>query len=155
MEGPGVMSDSTRDTLDHIHKVQVRLQECISRLTIRAAHHDESKLCEPEKSGFDQLSGQLATLVYGSDEYRVALKAGEPTIAHHYAMNTHHPEHYPDGIAGMSLIDVIEMLADWKAASERTKQGSIAASLAHNKERFGISDQLAAILENTVKELGW
>jgi len=55
----------------------------------------------------------------------------------------------------MTLLDVVEMLCDWKAASERTKQGSIAASLTHNKERFGISDQLAAILENTVRELGW
>lgn len=44
---------------------------------------------------------------------------------------------------------------DWKAASERTKQGSIAASLVHNRMRFGIDDQLAAILENTVRELGW
>ena len=64
-------------------------------------------------------------------------------------------EHYPDGIAGMSLLSVVEMLCDWKAASERTAQGSIAASLAHNKERFGISEQLASILANTVRELGW
>jgi len=151
------MADSTHDTLDHIHKVQARIEEIRNRLMIRAAHHDESKLVEPEKSGFDVLTFQLASLVYGSDEYRAALKAGEPTITHHYqhALNTHHPEHWPNGINDMSLIDIVEMLADWKGASERTKQGSIAASLAHNKERFGISDQLAAILENTVQELGW
>lgn len=47
------------------------------------------------------------------------------------------------------------MLCDWKAASERTKQGSIQQSLPINKERFGISDQLYAVLLNTVKELGW
>lgn len=122
---------------------------------VRAVHHDMSKLVEPEKSGFDVLTAQLAELVYGSPEYRAALEAGKSTIEHHYAHNTHHPERYPDGIAGMSLLDVVEMLCDWKAASERTKQGSIAASLVHNKERFGISDQLAAILENTVRELGW
>lgn len=46
-------------------------------------------------------------------------------------------------------------ICDWKAAGERYKNGSIAQSLAHNRERFGISDQLYAILENTVKELGW
>lgn len=149
------MPDSTQDTLEHIRKVQARLQTICNNLTVRAAHHDASKLQEPEKSGFDVLSAQLSTLVYGSDEYRAALEAGKSTIAHHYAYNSHHPEHRPDGIAGMSLLDVIEMLADWKAASERTKQGSIAASLAHNKERFDISDQLAQILENTVRELGW
>jgi len=55
----------------------------------------------------------------------------------------------------MSLLDLVEMVADWKAASERTKQGSIAQSLAHNIKRFGIDEQLASILENTVRELGW
>ena len=147
--------DSTADTLEHIGKVRARIQTICNALTVRAVNHDLSKLVEPEKSGFDVLSAQLSTLVYGSDEYRAALEAGKPTIAHHYAHNTHHPEHYADGIAGMSLLDVIEMVADWKAASERTRQGSIAASLAHNKERFGIDAQLAQILENTVRELGW
>lgn len=58
-------------------------------------------------------------------------------------------------VNGMSLLDVVEMLADWRAAGERFKSGSITQSLTVNKVRFGISDQLAAILENTVKELGW
>ena len=147
--------DSTQDTLDHIDKVRSRLATVTLLLQGRAAQHDTSKLAEPEKSGYDQLTVKLKDCVYGSDEYRAALAEAKPVIDHHYAANSHHPEHYPNGIAGMSLLDVIEMLADWKAASERTKQGSIAQSLEHNKTRFGISDQLAAILENTVKELGW
>lgn len=147
--------DSTRDTEEHIFKVLTRINEVCYRLAERGARHDASKLEEPEKSGFDVLTFKLATLTYGSDEYRAALEEGRPTIAHHYAANDHHPEHWPDGIAGMSLLSIIEMLCDWKAASERTKQGSIAASLVHNKERFGISDQLAQILANTVAELGW
>lgn len=150
------MPDSRQDTLDHIRKVQGRISEVQGHLHDRAMQHDLSKLSEPEKSGYDRLVGRLAEVVYGTDEYRAALTEAKDTIEHHYAHNTHHPEHYPNGIAGMSLLDVIEkMLCDWKAASERTKQGSIAASLAHNKERFGISDQLANILENTVRELGW
>ena len=149
------MPDSTEDTLQHIRKVQARIGVVIHELRVRAAQHDASKLEEPEKSGFDVLTFKLATLTYGSDEYRAALEEGKPTIAHHYAANDHHPEHWPDGIAGMSLLSIMEMLCDWKAAGERTKQGSIAASLTHNKERFGISDQLYAILVNTVRELGW
>lgn len=147
--------DSTADTKEHISKVQARIQECTNNLTVRASRHDLSKLIEPEKSGYDHLTIALKDCVYGSDEYKSALTEAKPVIDHHYAANSHHPEHYPNGIAGMSLLDIVEMLSDWKGASERTKQGSIAQSLAHNKERFGISDQLAAILENTVKELGW
>lgn len=149
------MPDSTQDTLDHIGKVQLRIDEVIAELHDRAVQHDASKLQEPEKSGYDTLTQKLADLTYGSDEYRAALVEGKPTIDHHYAANTHHPEHWPNGVNDMSLLDIVEMLCDWKAASERTKQGSIAASLVHNKERFGLSDQLASILENTVRELKW
>lgn len=150
-----VSYDSTHDTLDHIAKVSARLHEICALLSVRASLHDASKLEEPEKSGYDQITEQLGKLTYGTDEYRKALADNKPTIDHHYAANDHHPEHWHNGIADMSLLSIVEMLCDWKAASERTKQGSIAASLAHNKERFGLSDQLASILENTVRELGW
>lgn len=149
------MPDSTQDTIEHINKVRVRIAEFSSELAGRALHHDASKLVEPEKSGFDVLSAKLAELEYGTDAYRAALAEGKPTIEHHYYVNDHHPEHWPNGINDMSLLSIVEMLCDWKAASERTKQGSIAASLAHNRMRFQIDDQLARILENTVRELGW
>lgn len=139
----------------HIDKVRARIAEIRQQLALRAERHDASKLVEPEKSGYDQLTIQLRDIVYGSDAYRAALAEARDTIAHHYAHNSHHPEHYERGIAGMSLLDVVEMLCDWKAASERTKQGSIAQSLNYNKTRFGIDAQLAAVLANTVRELGW
>ena len=124
--------ESTADTQEHITKVQQCLDQIICELTIRAAHHDESKLREPEKSGYDRLTLALKNVAYGTEMYHVALAEAAPTIAHHYQHNRHHPEHFPDGIAGMTLIDLIEMLCDWKAASARTQQGSIAPSLAHN-----------------------
>lgn len=62
----------------------------------------------------------------------------------------------PDkGISGMTLLDVIEMLCDWKAATERHADGSITKSIQINRGRFGIDDQLSSILENTRKEMGW
>ncbi len=147
--------DSRDDTLDHIGKVQARLAECIAALYERSLAHDASKLVEPEKAGFDALTPKLSSLTYGSDEYKAALEEGKPTIVHHYAANDHHPEHYPAGIAGMSLLSILEMLADWRAASERVNKGSIEQSLVVNIKRFGIDPQLAHILENTIKELGW
>jgi hypothetical protein len=56
---------------------------------------------------------------------------------------------------GMSLLDVLEMLADWKAAGMRHKDGNLAESLEINHARFKISDQLQSILINTAQELGW
>lgn len=58
-----------------------------------------------------------------------------------------------NGINGMSLMDIVEMLCDWKAASERHNDGDIMKSIEINKTRFGISDQMTAILINTAKIL--
>jgi hypothetical protein len=147
--------DSTDDTRDHIGKVQRNMAAIRDLLLQRAAAHDLSKLQEPEKSAFDRMGQKASETVYGSDEYKAAIAELGPALAHHYKVNTHHPEHYQNGVAGMSLLDVLEMLCDWAAASERYKNGSVAQSLTVNKERFGISDQLFTILQNTVKELGW
>lgn len=57
------------------------------------------------------------------------------------------------GINGMTLLDLIEMLVDWKAAGERHENGSIAKSLEVNKKRFGYGSELQAILSRTVDEL--
>jgi hypothetical protein len=59
----------------------------------------------------------------------------------------------PEGINGMTLIDLIEMLCDWKAAGLRHADGDIFRSIEINKERFGISEQLTQILENTAEFL--
>lgn len=58
------------------------------------------------------------------------------------------------GLHGMSLIDIIEMLCDWKAATLRHNDGDILRSIEINQKRFGYSDELKRILLNTVAELG-
>lgn len=142
--------DSTGDTGEHITQVAKRLAKVADLLRERGRIHDQSKLESPEKEAYDALTPRLAGLTYGSDEYRATLREMKPAIAHHYARNSHHPEHYPNGIAGMDLLDLVEMFCDWKAASLRHKDGDFAKSLQINKERFGISDQLLAILENSI-----
>jgi hypothetical protein len=53
----------------------------------------------------------------------------------------------------MNLIDLVEMLCDWYAASKRHNDGDIMKSIEINQKRFGFSDDLRQILENTVKDL--
>ena len=147
--------DSRADTLAHIARVQALLEQVRNELTIRAAHHDASKLQEPEKSVFDAVTPRLKALTYGSEEYKASLVEMGEALDHHYAHNSHHPQHYANGFDGMSLLDIIEMFADWKAAGERHADGSLTKSLEVNRTRFGLSEQLWQILENTRKELGW
>lgn len=149
------MYDSEVDTLEHIGRVQKLVDDFILRLRKRALNHDRSKLHPPEKEIFDLYTPQLATLEYGSEEYRATLANLGPALEHHYRHNRHHPEYYEDGVNSMTLIDLVEMLCDWKAASERHNTGSIMQSLMVNEGRFGLSPQLARILRNTAVEAGW
>lgn len=147
--------DSTYDTKKHIDRVRQLIRHVTANFMQRALVHDRSKLEDPEKSAFDYATPRLAGSTYGSDEYKGFLADLKPALDHHYAANSHHPEHYPNGVDGMSLLDVLEMLCDWKAAGERHNDGSIERSLKVNQERFKVSPQLQAILENTARELGW
>lgn len=147
--------DSAADTKQHINVVRGKLAEVIGHLSVRAEQHDRTKLEEPEKATFDRVTPLLRDLTYGSDEYKASIAEMKPALDHHYAHNSHHPEHYPNGINGMSLLDVIEMYCDWKAATLRHADGDFGQSLEINRRRFGLSDQLAAIFENTRRELEW
>ncbi len=147
--------DSRRDTLDHIENVRGKLAKAIDCLAARSLVHDQSKLVEPEKSVFDRVTPRLRGLTYGSPEYHEQLGELKVALDHHYASNSHHPEHFENGVNGMTLLDLIEMFCDWKAATERHADGSLEKSIQINRKRFAMSDQLAEIFENTRRELEW
>ena len=147
--------DSRPDTFRHAFRVGALMCRAINELTERSLSHDLSKTEPPEVEVFDEFTPKLRHSTYGSDEYKEFLEAMGEGLAHHYANNRHHPEHFEGGINDMTLVDLIEMLADWKAATERHDDGSLARSLEIQQERFGISDQLRAILTNTAKHFGW
>ena len=147
--------DSTKDTLEHISKVREYMMSAAAELLFRAQEHDKSKLGPIEKPIFDRMTPKLAKLTYGSEEYKEALRELGVALEHHYKNNSHHPEHYEDGINGMNLFDIIEMFFDWKAASERHDNGDIYKSFEINQERFGMSSQLQEIFINTANLLEW
>lgn len=176
--------DSYNDTWAHINRVRVLLAEVQEKLRVRGVVHDASKLDTPEKEVFDEMTPKLRASTYGSEEYKAMLAGMKPALDHHYAANSHHPEHFSPSecilcftpqprdpslccpkcgngqfgkpaptIQRMNLLDLLEMLCDWKAAGERHVNGSIENSLKVNRERFGIDDQLFRILENTVCDM--
>jgi hypothetical protein len=139
------------DTLKHIWKVQKNIVALIGELILRAVLHDRSKMRSPEKLWFDEYTPKLAGSTYGGDEYREFLKRLKPALKHHYSFNRHHPEHFKNGIRDMNLVDIIEMFCDWYAATKRHNDGDIMKSITINQGRFGYSDDLKAIFENTRK----
>lgn len=190
------------ETYAHIQEVQRLLARVVSSFLDRSNAHDQSKLASPEAEVFEEYTSKLRGCTYGSDEYKGFLAGMKPALDHHYAHNSHHPEHYgwgcpvcnlriteaqwtfapqgpnesgdrycprccrmgmlyesqlihdAQGIRGMSLLDVLEMLCDWKAATMRHADGDLAKSIEINQKRFGYSDELKSILTNTANELG-
>lgn len=194
--------DSRISTYEHIRSVQGLLDRVIVDLMGRRRVHDRSKLESPEKEIFDEYTPKLAGSTYGSAEYKRYLAEMKPALDHHYAANSHHPEHYrwrcgvcdrrctnavwegapqgpndsgqrycPDccrqgmiyeasleaetdkGLHGMSLLDLVEMLCDWKAATLRHNDGNITCSIDINQKRFGYSDELKQIFLNSLSLL--
>lgn len=144
-------SDYVKDLVDHKRRVAGYMQAVANELFRRAAVHDNSKFDPEEFEAYERAFPELQKYAYGSEEFKAALQTIEPAIQHHYSVNDHHPEYFENGISDMDLIQVVEMVCDWLAASERSKT-DFARGLEINKSRFGISDQLFEIIKNTVRQ---
>lgn len=139
-------------TITHKFWVAYYIFEIIIELLKRAFLHDLSKFSPNERTAFFQVIHKLKKLTYGSPEYQECLENIKPALDHHYKTNPHHPEHHVDGIEGFSLIDLIEMYCDWRAAVRRHDNGDIYRSIKVNKDRFKMSDQICSVLRNTLPD---
>ena len=141
------------DTRSHIYDVKDSLEKIAYKIGQRGRCHDLSKLYSEELEVFEKVLDGKQTTKYGTPEYDEVRKQLAPALEHHYRENRHHPEHFPNGIEGMNLIDLIEMLADWKAATKRHKDDDILKSIEINTRKYNINGQLKQILLNTIEEL--
>ena len=139
------------ETQKHIERVRWYIRIITDKLTTRGVNHDSVKLDSPEVEVFAEHTDQLKNLDYGSPEYNVHLAAMKVALDHHYANCRHHPEHFANGINDMNLVDIMEMICDWKAASERQHNGNLLTSIEQNAVRFKMTDQLKQILLNTAR----
>lgn len=139
------------ETIKHIENVRKFIRIFTGKLTKRGVDHDAKKLESPEVEIFTEYTPRLATVEYGSEEYKDCLKHMDVALQHHYASYRHHPEHFEHGIDDMNLVDIVEMLCDWKAASLRHNDGNLLKSIELNAKRFGYDDQLKHIFLNTAK----
>lgn len=137
------------ETYKHKQNVIKFMNNIIKELIDRSYLHDNSKLNEPELSIFTEYTPKLANSTYGSEEYKTFLHEMDIALKHHYSLNSHHPEHFKNSIKDMTLVDLVEMLCDWKSASLRHDDGNIYKSIDINQNRFGYSDELKQIFINT------
>ena len=145
------MQAYVRDVEDHKAKVRFLLDLVCKRLEKRSEVHDASKYSPEEADVYAIYTPKFKDVKYGSDEYNAILKEMDPALKHHLANNSHHPEYYNGGVNGMDLLDLIEMVCDWKAASQRRPDSNLLDSVEVSKKRFNLDDQLCDIITNTIK----
>lgn len=148
------MYDSSYDTYAHKEIVQKLMTNyVIPELSRRAIEHDDTKLSSPEKECYDKYIPMLKNAKYGSDEYEdIRQRMSEEGLEHHYSSNRHHPEHFENGINDMTVIDLVEMIIDWIAASQRSDTGFL-KGLETNAQEYGIPTMLKDIIANTYQDM--
>ena len=118
---------------------------------LRGNRHDDSKYEDAEFIPYADVIDEFEKHPYGSKEREKIYESIKPAVEHHHKHNRHHPEHFHDGIQDMNLIDLLEMLADWKSATLNNPNhpGDLRNSIALATKKYKISPQLAKILYNT------
>ena len=145
-----VMAKTVTNHKFHVIKI---IHGLVSELLQRAAVHDDSKLTEPEVSGFSDNIVKFSEVqtCYLSKVYVNISDQSLTTKQIHWAQNAHHPEYHEAGINGMSLLDIIEMVADWIASCPRYVVLAHAVDMIDKqRERFNIDDQLYSVIINTL-----
>lgn len=173
--------DSRPDTWEHISQVQALLMLAAHDLHMRGLVHDWSKLLPPEVEVFDEYTPRLAGTPYDprpGSAYQLNLAAMKPALDHHYAVHDHHPEHFGEprtlglgegvarcpecnqpvdpagGVFDMTALQIVEMCADWIAASRRHPDGDVVRDLPKNADRFGYAGTaLERTIDGTVRYL--
>lgn len=87
---------------------------------------------------------------YGSDGYFEKMKKWRQFFDHHYQMNSHHPNHFVNGVSGMTLTDLCEYLVDIIAYEDNLSVDEALAVIEDQKQRSGLDEQLTQILKNTL-----
>lgn len=130
-------------------------KQCLEEMKQSAlGHHYENNRHHPEF--FEQYKSTIADK---NDEHIEALK--QPTCLmqypdDNYLLNvleeklTQESVELRASVNNMNLVDIVEMICDWKAATLRHNDGNIYKSIEHNTGRFGLSPQVVNILLNTV-----
>lgn len=143
-----------KDTNDHISKVQAHMMDAVDNLQVRYLTHDMTKYSEIESKIYAKVVPLFKGKTYGTPEHKAVGDMLGPAWEHHLRHNDHHPQHHINGINDMSLMSIIEMICDWKAAGSRDPNQDFRKSFSLNCEKYGADAQLTNIIMNTAEELG-
>ena len=138
--------------LRHRGLIQKYLYGLSRKLEACAVEHDLSKLGVDEFAGFVKINKVAREYPYGSKEYKASLK-GNNIINLHFSRNRHHPEYHDAQVADMGLLDIIEMVCDWKSASTVYGKTTLLEALEVQIERFDLTKEHLYLIKLIIEEI--
>lgn len=148
-DGVGYNNKYVEALVNHKGKVSSNMLTIANKLIERAIEHDNSKLSKEEYESFTKFDN---TSYKSYKEYEKGLEELDDAFQHHYDNNSHHPEHHFNGVDDMSVLDLIEMVCDWKAVAEYYGV-PLEQQMELNIERYGVSVEREKLLKSIMKEL--
>ena len=138
--------------LKHKEEITQLMSKFAAEISYRSGIHDNSKFSPEEFDVYSSNVQDFNKYDFDSEEEKRLRERVYPAAKAHQKRNRHHPEHFKNGIDDMNLIDLLEMICDWKSASSRAPGDSLRKGLPILKEKYKISPQLYQILTNTIKD---
>jgi hypothetical protein len=143
------------DAILHVSEVRENIASVNAELVRRGIAHDRTKFQALEFDAFVSTRDAFKKANYGTPEYQACVDAVKPAVDHHHGNNRHHTSYHENGVNDMSLIDIVEMICDWKAASRRSPDKKFIDTLDYAFDKYGIDSQLQGIIRNTLRDLAW
>jgi len=142
--------------LVHVNQVKENLSQIRQMLEERGMQHDRSKFEAIEMDAFVANQAEFKKATYGTSAYRKCLEKVRPAIEHHHKNNRHHVQHHKNGFADMNFFDLLEMMADWKAAGSRDPVTSpFCKAIKVSFKEHNVPEYLQKQMTETAKALGW
>lgn len=135
----------------HIMTVQSLVRRLAYQLMLRADTHDLSKFAPDEFGGMIEIDRIADEQGLNSPAYMEALSGG--AIQLHQSRHPHHPEYHSRGIEDMSLLDIVEMVCDWKAANQLRGHPAWGESVQMMADRLNLSSEYLFLINLIAKEL--
>lgn len=141
------------EMLRHNRLVRAFIAQLSNALGMRGLEHDTSKFGFDEFGTIVRIKGIARRFAYGSPEYGSELDANREALNAHLLHNSHHPECHAGGIDDMSLLDIVEMVCDWKAANAMYGKPTWEEAVKIHTERFGLKEKHVYLIDLIAKEL--
>lgn len=149
------MTKSEDQTVNFILQHKMRVKKWATKfsniLLTRAETHDDSKLREPEFTGWHMMDKE-PRYKYGTPQYKDKLNRYHWLMELHWTQNRHHPEYWdlhPDD-KDRDLIDILEMMIDWLSYKDIISMKEAIELVDTQTQRYNISEELSDLIKNTV-----